>query len=567
MRRLAALLLPVLMLVFLSAGTGHAADTPDEQYRPPMSAPIANQVGVQFLDNQFTNLAGYLEASWKQASANGGTSSVIKQDLCTSYDDAICRSGDTIAYSVHLSRCLEVGEVDCIAGVFAIKADGTRVEGTFLKDMPDQPSNPHQGNLKLGIPPPGADSLWTLPGVTNGGGTTNYLVVSNLYGVAQKTSGELLSQPIPVVNFSAGIYPVNVVPGAFKPPYVDSSTDKSGNGFLRYFTPTGVGVEGCAGVSTTECALREAFPADITFGLSIRLSQPMKGWLHGRIQNPLIDYAPTVSGTNLTIQALPVSVPIVAGWTERGNLPAKIPGTYDGNLALGQFMPAWAYGDAMLSLLQDWLPLIQNKAQANPSEWEVRNLSSAEMANANSCITNTATLSGFVSTNSTVYTAGPPEFNSETQSLDYKLASPHFTSTGSVFKGVYTLAIKRDVARCIYHFTNAPIKATISITDDSGDSSVAIESMSERDGWIYLSASNFEFSSPTVHVKLMQDAPVTKPIVTPSPSVSPTNSPQSSPIVTLKPQGKKVTITCLKGKLVKKVTSLSPKCPSGYKKK
>ena len=30
---------------------------------------------------------------------------------------------------------------------------------------------------------------------------------------------------------------------------------------------------------------------------------------------------------------------------------------------------------------------------------------------------------------------------------------------------------------------------------------------------------------------------------------------------------KKTTITCVKGKLTKKVTSISPKCPAGYKKK
>ena len=30
---------------------------------------------------------------------------------------------------------------------------------------------------------------------------------------------------------------------------------------------------------------------------------------------------------------------------------------------------------------------------------------------------------------------------------------------------------------------------------------------------------------------------------------------------------KKITITCVKGKLTKKVTDVAPKCPSGYKKK
>ena len=30
---------------------------------------------------------------------------------------------------------------------------------------------------------------------------------------------------------------------------------------------------------------------------------------------------------------------------------------------------------------------------------------------------------------------------------------------------------------------------------------------------------------------------------------------------------KKTSITCIKGKLVKKVTAVNPKCPAGYKKK
>jgi hypothetical protein len=34
-----------------------------------------------------------------------------------------------------------------------------------------------------------------------------------------------------------------------------------------------------------------------------------------------------------------------------------------------------------------------------------------------------------------------------------------------------------------------------------------------------------------------------------------------------KPVVKKITITCVKGKIVKKVTGTAPKCPAGYKKK
>jgi hypothetical protein len=39
------------------------------------------------------------------------------------------------------------------------------------------------------------------------------------------------------------------------------------------------------------------------------------------------------------------------------------------------------------------------------------------------------------------------------------------------------------------------------------------------------------------------------------------------PAVTAKPAAKKITITCIKGKLTKKVSAVAPKCPTGYKKK
>jgi hypothetical protein len=48
------------------------------------------------------------------------------------------------------------------------------------------------------------------------------------------------------------------------------------------------------------------------------------------------------------------------------------------------------------------------------------------------------------------------------------------------------------------------------------------------------------------------------PIATPTPTATPT----PKPVV-----AKKTTITCVKGKTIKKVTAVGPKCPSGFKKK
>jgi hypothetical protein len=56
---------------------------------------------------------------------------------------------------------------------------------------------------------------------------------------------------------------------------------------------------------------------------------------------------------------------------------------------------------------------------------------------------------------------------------------------------------------------------------------------------------------------------------TPSPSATITDTPKvtASPAVTSRNVAKKITITCTKGKTIKKVTAVNPKCPAGYKKK
>ena len=124
-----------------------------------------------------------------------------------------------------------------------------------------------------------------------------------------------------------------------------------------------------------------------------------------------------------------------------------------------------------------------------------------------------------------------------------------------MFKGSYDLAMRSDVARCIYGFSKAPVSAKVSVVSASGTPQVATTVFSEKDGWVYLTARNFEFSSPSVRVKLEQEAP-TPAVTAPTPAVTaPT------------PIAKKSTITCIKGKVSKQVTGISPKCPTGFRKK
>lgn len=171
-------------------------------------------------------------------------------------------------------------------------------------------------------------------------------------------------------------------------------------------------------------------------------------------------------------------------------------------------------------------------------------LSAREMGGANKCFTSSPGLKGIVTTNAPAYSAGPPAFTDG--SLNYQVSAPHFNPDGvTPFKGNYNLVMRSDVARCIYGFSKAPISATISIVSSDGNSDVATTVAGEKNGWLSLSANNFQFSNPVIQVKLSQ---VSTPVVAPA-------------------VAKQATITCSKGKSLKKVSGVSPICPKGYVKK
>ena len=105
----------------------------------------------------------------------------------------------------------------------------------------------------------------------------------------------------------------------------------------------------------------------------------------------------------------------------------------------------------------------------------------------------------------------------------------------------------------------------------------------DKDGSMILWAGGFD---PTVGgyigaLKLTKQVVVVAPTPTPTPAPTQTKlptptptptpvviapSPTPTPLVTVTTV-KKVTITCVKGKVTKKVTAIKPTCPAGYKKK
>ncbi len=196
-----------------------------------------------------------------------------------------------------------------------------------------------------------------------------------------------------------------------------------------------------------------------------------------------------------------------------------------------------------------WLPLSGDTAFINPTIWNI--IADNETKLVGGCQIEDNQLSGMVSTNASMYLSGPPSWSATEQTLDYKVAAPHLLADKTLFQGSYDLAISSKLARCIYKFSNAPINATVSITSADGTPQIATTIVREANGFLYLSAKGFTYSSPNLSVKLTGEK--IQEMAQPTPSAGPTAKPVASIV-------KK--ITCVKGKSKKVLSTKS--CPKGW---
>ena len=104
------------------------------------------------------------------------------------------------------------------------------------------------------------------------------------------------------------------------------------------------------------------------------------------------------------------------------------------------------------------------------------------------------------------------------------------------------------------------------VIDLYGVPQVATSAVTMKNGVIDISVTGFHFSSPKIVAKRALDSGSTNKLN--SNFSDDWSENQAQPINIVKPSAsKKVTISCVKGKVTKKVTALKPVCPVGYKKK
>lgn len=543
-RKIVALLLATLSLGSITQG--NAADIPDEQKQSPRP-PVENVGGYSgaYYDDQRTLFRAftYVE-SWATASfvENGATT-------CTSALSAPCDKTDHLFFETPLSPCSLDRVRDCVVGISGKSQSGEWLNAQLIEtttstfaDMGTEQKKryftPFTGDPKRGVPDSGFISIWKIPGLTHAGGSDEYLLIPKLNIEHQNQGGD---QP---ANLDVGIFPI-------------TKTSSSGKR-----------TSDCFILTQDYCLVRWAHPEGSSFKISLKLGSKILGWFHGRIYEPTVESNKTTDGQNLiTVEGQTMRVPILAAWAKNTELPPilnqmiekefqdrgqQFAGVafFGGNekdrslqAVLDERNPS--FNDSYFARYLEWVKVAQDKAYSNPSTWSFRTMDRA--ANFWRCIDN-GTVVGMVTTNSNAYIAGPPVFADGV--LSYKVSSPHFDAQGKVQVGTYDLAIRSDVARCIYGFTSAPIQASVSIVYDDGQSKSATTVVSEKNNWLRLSAKGFTYSSPTLKVSLSQEAS--------------SEAKTSQAATTVK---KKSTITCVKGKVSKKVTATNPKCPSGFRKR
>lgn len=582
----------------LTASTiGHAAGAPDEQFVVKNPTTDDRYTGINLADENFSvDSLSLLEALTGDGTSRD--SRILTKVQCKYVGDVGCEKEKYFQYSALIGICDSNLITDCVIDIQAETSTGKKYIGKFVTNFPGETPYTFKGDSKIGLPNGSSSFIVEFPDLPHSGGT-EYLVVVWLQG-----SRGVGASNFSVENFRTAIYAVSRVKGSFSVPGPERdirADHKLGGRQIRsggwQFTTSGSVRSACVKTTAQECALAWPLNLETTFQLNLKLSQKVSGWLHGRMFEAQALISTAADGDQLlSISGKPVVVPGIHAWFKKNSYPQplnayygaisktivdtegagwpSISGKSDGpdGLPYSILKEGFGYHEGGFKEVLAWIDSVGDKATYAPTVWAFRSIESQEYSN---CMKGTDSLSGIVTTNSTMYIGNPPTFNKDEKTLDYKVMSPHYLPDGSEFKGSYDLLIKSDVARCIYGFSTAPISASVSIISSDGTSQVATTVVKEKDGWLSLSAKGFTFSTPTLRVKLSQQqepvavepSPVKTnqtPVVVAEPAPT---KPDPTPSVIAKPAIKKTTITCVKGKVVKKVTAVKPTCPTGYRKR
>jgi hypothetical protein len=537
-----------------------AADVPEENFYPT----VKQEAG--WMGYNSDNSIEYAKPSSLYGMEMGSFGEMPRSMyVCNSLESADCLRPEINAYGFNsvFTQCVSVSDTDCIESLGIKNDDGSVTLATFQRNW--AAGTVYTGDKSKLIPSGYGSNSWTF--TDSNGVTETYGLVVGVNGFLDRRAN---AKQAKFESFFSSIQPIKVVSGS---QYIGAvaTVTKRGDGYGPGWNTTFI-ERGCQIAENGTCGYRLPFDLEKTFVLKVRLSQPVQGWLHGRMKDASVVMSTAADNSQVVeISAKPLSIPSVYGWVKWSELPAPVKELYPvgaGGTTRGYddftttdlnsrtlLSKSNVAGDYAIKEMNLWLPLLNDKAAAMRTFWVAQTIRGELPLESRNCVSGKG-FTGVIGTNAVVYSDGPPKFDKDEQSLNYTVGASHLDSKGELFKGYYQLNLRSDVARCLYGFGSAPIQAKIEVSSSDGTPSVATTVINEKDGWLKMTAGGFTFSTPSIKVRLSQEAATPAPSVTPSPSAS---AKAATP--------KKTTIACVKGKTTKKVTAIKPTCPTGYKKK
>jgi hypothetical protein len=200
---------------------------------------------------------------------------------------------------------------DCVVNVQAKDAAGKNHIGKFVENFPGKTAYTFTGDAKVGLPTGSSSFIVEFADLPHAGGN-QYLVVVFLHGT--RAFGEAT---FTLDGFKVAIYAVSKVTGSFSMPgpelnirpdhKLNSRVSRAG-GFNQ--NQLSERRSACVKTSAQACALPWPLNLENTFELTMKLSQPVNGWLHGRLLDAESVITKASDGDQLlSIKGKPVVVP------------------------------------------------------------------------------------------------------------------------------------------------------------------------------------------------------------------------------------------------------------------
>jgi hypothetical protein len=464
------------------------------------------------------------------------------------WDDANC----AVATSVlqvrnYLPTCDKELALNCVESVSWRKDDGTLVKGALVSTRGSiNPDFFFSRKEALGVSEATAPQIFTFAGLTHSKGN-NFAVTGHITQDINKG----VTAPAKILLSIAPVYS-EIVP-------IDDEDERAD----------------CFNVNEkdSKCWKLATASDGVVFKTDLKLLNKPQGWISGRLTSPKVEITKTADTAKrfaVSIEGANIGIPTISKRYEFSNADQKAkwekistalnqsPWSDRRGVVIPWGPEAFSYFNKVVAVDKEY-----DVADKLAAVWRVvLDPTNVPKSYGSSC--STGDFQGFVSSNSMTYGTALPNYDGETMSYD--VASPHYKPGGKdyaadAFSGRYDLLLTEAYARCVWGLKDALPKIEVNVykTDGSVDNSAKVVGGLDTSGFFKFSATGFTFSSPKIKIKLT--APPTTggtPAVTQEAAAPAAKAPAK---VVIK------SISCVKGKVVKKVSGSNPKCPAGFKQK